>query len=60
MNADRPNGNYEHDVAFFVSQYAKWMTWELQDALKTRGRMAPSPWQRLAIRRVLKARGEKE
>lgn len=31
MNADRPNGNYEHDVAFFVSQYARWMTWELQD-----------------------------
>ena len=56
---NRPNGNYEHDLAFFVSQYAKQDTPALRAFLLMRGRMAPSPWQREAIRRVLKARGEK-
>ncbi len=56
----RPNGNREHDMAIYVAQYTKLTTDELRIMLHsgTSRRLGNTPWQREAIRRVLKARGE--
>lgn len=51
----RTNGRKDHDVAVFAARYEIKTTEELREELGSR---RPSPWQRLAIRRVLRARGE--
>lgn len=53
--SDRPNGNRAHDIAIFVREYRKLESGTLRDLLASR---RPSPWRRLAIRKVLKERGE--
>jgi hypothetical protein len=56
--SDRPNGNHDHDVAVYVAQYRKMETVELRDLLTYRSRRGTTPWQRVAIQKVLRERGE--
>lgn len=53
--SERPNGNRAHDIALYVAQYRKLEAETLKDLLASR---RPTPWQRLAIRKVLKEKGE--